>query len=119
MGVLLVAAGFSFLAFLQALVRLKEPERKQAAKAEGKQNAAQVVMGSRALQVLLLANFFANYNFQVIQTIGALMLDAYFGWGTGELGLILAGCGVTMALVQAVAMTRLLRVFGVVGTAAF
>jgi len=116
--VLLCGAGFSFLAFLQALLRLEEPKKSSTTAAAPKQSVCQILCTSRAIQVLLMASFVCNYNFQVMQSLYAVMLQDFFGRGSTALGSILTGSGVVLASVQACIIKRLLAAFGELGTGA-
>ena len=110
-----IAAGLSALAFLIALVRLKEslpPEVRHASTRPGRLALAKSALRRPALGRLILLLFVAGCAFAGMETTFALWANASFGWGPMQVGWIFFYVGVVLAALQGGLIGRLAKRYG-------
>lgn len=101
---LLVAAGLCVLSALSAAFVMRESLRRGdggGARRLGPLRALRRALGDAALRPLLATTFFSFGGWSMIWATYGLWAHARFGWGPGEIGLVLAGTGVATAGSQA------------------
>ncbi len=110
-----LAAGLSALAFVLALLRLKESlpaAARHAAERPGRWRMAQEAWDRQALRRLLLLLFITVSAFAGMETTFALWANSAFGWGPHQVGYLFFFVGLVLVAVQGGLIRRLARRFG-------
>lgn len=104
-----VAAGFSALAFVVAVLFVREPERKQAGEPEGTSLLTQF---KRVVVVVIVLYLMLVLVWSQVTTMLALLTEDEFHWGVRQYGMYLGLVGLIAALVQGRMIGPLAKRFG-------
>lgn len=114
----LAAAGLSFLAFLFAVVALREsldPATRAALAGKRRPSRLSVLaaaLGDPQLRLTVILLFLVTFVFAGMESTFALWSERAFGWGPAQNGYVFAYTGILAALVQGGLIRRLARRFG-------
>jgi len=110
-----LAASLSALAFVIALMRLREsrpPQARGDAARPSRVKVARDILGRPVLRQLILLFFIGTSAFAAMETTYALWTNSAFGWGPKQVGLVFLYVGLVLVVVQGTLIGRLSRRFG-------
>ena len=110
-----LAASLSALAFVIALMRLREsrpPQARGDAARPSRVKVARDIFGRPVLRQLILLFFIGTSAFAAMETTYALWTNSAFGWGPKQVGLVFLYVGLVLVVVQGALIGRLSRRFG-------